>query len=174
MIVDLDGVTIRPAGPDDAARIAQVDVLSWQGAYAGLLPADLLAGLEPRGRAARWESMLTSSPEKHVLLAEQGPYTLGFASYGPSGDEDADAFTSELYAMYLDPAAWGHGVARRLMRTVLAEVPAGKPMTMWVPDGNDRAFRFYRRHGFHPDGVERLEDFAGHPLRELRLRRASV
>ena len=174
MTVELDGVTIRPARPDDAERIAQVHVTSWQGAYAGLLPAELLAGLDPEARAVGWESVLTTAPEKHVLIAEQGVQTLGFASFGPSGDEDAEPFTAELYSMYLDPAAWGRGVARELLRTVLTQVPAGKPMTLWVLDGNERAQHFYRRHGFHPDGVERIEDLGGHPLRELRLRRASV
>lgn len=174
MTVDLDGMIIRPARPDDAERIAQVHVTSWQRAYEGMLPAELLAGLDPHARAVRWESLLTESPEKRVLIAENGLQTLGFASFGPSGDEDAEPFTSELYSMYLDPAAWGHGVARQLMRTVLDEVPAGKPMTLWVLDGNQRAQHFYRRHGFQPDGVERIEELGTQPIRELRLRRASV
>ena len=174
MTVDFDGVTIRPASPADAERIAQVHVTSWQGAYAGLLPAEYLAGLDLQARASRWESVLTSSPDKRVLLAEQGPRTLGFASFGPSGDEDAEPTTAELYAMYLEPDTWGRGVARDLLRTVLGEVPVGSQMTLWVLDGNDRAQRFYRRHGFHPDGVERIEEYGGTPLTEIRLRRTSV
>ncbi|QAY71566.1 GNAT family N-acetyltransferase [Xylanimonas protaetiae] len=174
MTVDLDGVTIRTAGPADASRIAQVHVTSWQSAYADLLPAEYLAGLDPTERARRWESVLAAAGDAaRVLLAEQEGRTLGFASFGPSSDEDAEPGTHELYAMYLEPAAWGRGVARELMRTVLGAIPAGTPMTLWVLEGNERAQHFYRRHGFHVDGVERIDEIGGVPLTELRFRRAA-
>ncbi|ACZ31300.1 GCN5-related N-acetyltransferase [Xylanimonas cellulosilytica DSM 15894] len=175
MTVDLDSVIIRAATPQDAARIAQVHVTSWQSAYAELLPADYLADLDPDVRAGRWASVLStkegSATAGHVLVAEQDGRTLGFASFGLSADEDAEPGTYELYAMYLEPGAWGRGVARELMRTVLASIPAGAVMTLWVLDGNDRAQHFYRRHGFHPDGVERIDEIGGVPLTELRFRR---
>lgn len=177
MTVDLDGVTIRAATPEDAARIAQVHVASWQSAYEGLLPADYLADLDPAMRTDRWQSVLSakegSATAGHVLVAEQSGRTLGFASFGPSADEDADPGTHELYAMYLEPSAWGRGVARELMRTVLAAIPAGSPMTLWVLAGNERAQHFYRRHGFHADGIERIDEVGGVPVTELRYRRAA-
>src|SRR5690349_7569365 len=126
MTVDLEGLTIRPATPDDALRIAQVHVVSWQGAYTGLLPAEYLAGLDPSMRVRQWQSVLSGEDRRddhRVLVAEQGGHTLGFASFGPSSDEDADPGTHELYAMYLEPGAWVKGVARELMRTVIAQVP---------------------------------------------------
>ncbi|WP_425956556.1 GNAT family N-acetyltransferase [Xylanimonas sp. McL0601] len=178
MTVDLEGVTIRPATPDDALHIAQVHVTSWQGAYAGLLPAAYLADLDPAMRVNQWASVLGtkggSPTEGHVLVAELGGHTLGFASFGLSADEDAEPGTRELYAMYLEPDAWGKGVARELMRTVLAEIPASAAMTLWVLEGNERARHFYRRHGFHPDGVERIDEIGGVPLTELRYRRAAA
>lgn len=177
MTVDLDGVTIRAATPEDATRIAQVHVASWQSAYAELLPADYLAGLDPQVRARRWESVLGNAEDTgtagHVLVAEQGGRTLGFASFGLSADEDADPGTHELYAMYLEPRAWGKGVARELMRTVLGTVPPGAVMTLWVLAGNERAKHFYRRHGFQPDGIERIDEIGGVPVTELRYRRAA-
>ncbi|WP_130414414.1 GNAT family N-acetyltransferase [Xylanimonas ulmi] len=176
MTVDLEGVTIRPATPDDALRIAQVHVTSWQGAYAGLLPADYLTDLDPETRVRHWATVLgakgATASEGHVLVAEHGSRTLGFASFGPSGDEDADPGTHELYAMYLEPDAWGRGVARELMRTVLTLVPQGVDFTLWVLAGNSRAQHFYHRHGFRPDGVERIDEIGGTPLTELRYRRA--
>ena len=175
MTVDLDGVTIRPATPSDAVHIAQVHVTSWQGAYAGLLPDEYLADLDPTTRVRQWESVLGTqggpTNQGRVLVAEQNGHTLGFASFGLSADEDADPGTHELYAMYLEPDAWGRGVARQLMRTVLAQIPPGATMTLWVLEGNDRAQHFYRRHGFQPDGVERIDEIAGLPLTELRFRR---
>lgn len=54
------------------------------------------------------------------------------------------------------------------MRTLLAEVPAAARLTLWVFADNERARHFYRRHGFTPDGVERLEEFGGKHLTEMR------
>ena len=174
MTVDLDGVTIRAASPADAARIAQVHVTSWQSAYADLLPADYLASLDPKERTGRWEAALRPGGEAaNVLVAEQDGRILGFANFGPSPDEDAEPGTQHLYAMYLEPGAWGRGVARELMRTVLSVIPAGAPMTLWVLEGNERAQHFYRRHGFHLDGVERIDEIGGVPLTELRYVRAA-
>ncbi|PZR52277.1 GNAT family N-acetyltransferase [Xylanimonas oleitrophica] len=176
MTVDLEGVTIRPATAADAADIARVHVASWQSAYGAILPEAFLAGLDPAVRAQQWDSILSGADGgletgTRVLVAEAEGDPLGFAAFGPSRDEDGDGGTYELYAMYLEPGSWGRGVARELMRSVLAELPQGTPMTLWVLAGNERAQHFYRRHGFAADGVERIDEIGGTPVTELRFRR---
>ena len=44
-------VRLREARRGDELRVAEVHVRSWQEAYAGLMPAEFLAGLDPRDRA---------------------------------------------------------------------------------------------------------------------------
>jgi ribosomal protein S18 acetylase RimI-like enzyme len=171
MMVETDSeVVIRPATPADAEAIARVHVESWSSAYAAVLPAEFLASLDTAERAGMWRTVL-SRPEVRVLVAEADGRTLGFASFGPSRDEDAEPGDLELYTIYLDPKTWGRGVARDLLRTVLADVPPATPMSLWVLKENQRAQHFYRRHGFHPDGIERIEEIAGKPLTEVRYRR---
>jgi ribosomal protein S18 acetylase RimI-like enzyme len=166
-------VAIRGAGASDAAQIARVHIRSWREAYAGIVPAEYLEALDEADRASRWEQDLRNGPRDNVRtwIAEAGSKTLGFATLGPSRDEDADRGDVEIYSMYLDPGMWGRGVARELMRTVLADVPAGTPITLWVIADNDRARHFYRRHGFTPDGSERLDEIGGEELLEVRYRR---
>ncbi|WP_087510001.1 GNAT family N-acetyltransferase [Cellulomonas iranensis] len=173
MVEQIDEVTIRPATTDDAAGIAGVHVRSWQEAYAGIVPDDYLRELDPAQRAQRWAQLLAQGPADHVrtIVAEAGPRLLGFASYGPARDEDARRGEREIYSIYLDPGTWGHGVARDLMRTVLSELGDGTPVSLWVLADNARARHFYRRHGFTPDGVERLENRGGVDLLEVRYRR---
>ncbi|MCC2335625.1 GNAT family N-acetyltransferase [Cellulomonas wangsupingiae] len=173
MVEHIDEVTIRPATTDDAAAIAAVHIRSWQEAYAGIVPDDYLRSLDPAQRAERWAQRLAQGPADHVrtLVAESGGRMLGFASFGPSRDEDARRREREIYSIYLDPGTWGHGVARDLMRTVLAETGEHTPMSLWVLADNARARHFYRRHGFAPDGVERLESVGGADLLEVRYRR---
>ncbi len=173
MVEPIDEVLIRPATPDDAAAIADVHVRSWQEAYAGIVPDDYLSSLDSEQRAHRWRELLEAGPEDRVrtLVAQSGDRLLGFASYGPSRDEDARRGEREIYSIYLDPGTWGSGVARELIRTLVAEVGEQTPLTLWVLAKNERARHFYRRHGFQPDGVERLDDVGGAQLLEIRYRR---
>ena len=174
MPTQLSDVTIRTAGVDDAPQIARVHIASWQEAYAGVVPDDVLANLDVVRREEEWHGWLENGPRDGVrtwLASSEEAGVVGFATLGPSRDEDAERRTSEIYAIYLVPDAWGHGVARDLMRTMLAEPEAEDPITLWVLADNPRARHFYRRHGFDSDGTERLEDFGGARLLEVRYRR---
>jgi ribosomal protein S18 acetylase RimI-like enzyme len=173
MTEQLDEVTIRIARPDDAAPLAQVHVRSWQEAYADIVPASYLASLNAETRAQEWANYLEHGPEDGVItwVAIAGDRHVGFASLGPARDEDAGRGDREIYSIYLDPGIWGHGVARELMRTVIAEAGERSRITLWVLADNERARHFYRRHGFQADGVERYEDVGGAELLEVRYRR---
>jgi len=166
-------LTIRLAEVDDAPEIARVHIASWQEAYAGIVPAEVLDNLDLARREEQWREILERGPResKRTWLAEVESQAVGFGSLGPSRDEDADRRTSEIYAVYLLPTAWGRGAARELMRTMLAEPEAADPITLWVLAENERAQHFYRRHGFAPDGTERMESFGGAQLLEVRYRR---
>ena len=171
MVDQLDDVTIRPATANDASAIARIHIASWREAYAGIVPEAYLASIEPASRERRWTEILSGSDHR-TWIAEVDRRTVGFASVGPSRDEDAEPGDQELYSIYLDPEAWGRGVARELMRTLLAELPARTPLSLWVLADNERARHFYRRHGFAADGVEKLEDLGGERFTEVRYRRA--
>ena len=166
-------VTVRTAAPDDAAGIARVHIDSWRQAYDGIVPGEYLDSLDVAERQERWAENLRNGPRDGIRtwVADDGSRILGFASVGPARDEDASRDQEEIYSIYLDPAMWGKGVARDLMRTILADVPPATPLSLWVPADNARARHFYRRHGFSPDGAERHEDFGGAQLLQVRYRR---
>src|SRR5690606_3327240 len=124
VMADFEGeTTIRPAVLGDAAAIAKVHIASWQEAYAGIVPAEILDNLDVQRREEQWRAHLQDAERESIRIwvAEREGEIVGFASFGPSRDEDADRHTWELYAIYLTPEAWGRGVARELMRTVLAQ-----------------------------------------------------
>lgn len=170
MAAQLDEVSIRPATAADADDIARVDIASWRSAYSEILPGDYLASLDPAERAELWRRAVAAE-DTTILVAETRGGAVGFTSVGPSRDEDAEDGDLEIYAIYLHPAAWGSGVARELMRKVLADVPDGASVTLWILQGNERAQHFYRRHGFAHDGTERIDDIGGKPMTQLRFRR---
>lgn len=168
-----DEVTIRPAQVADAAAIADVHVRSWREAYTGIVPDDFLAGLDPRQRTPVWSEHLRRGPDEHVLtwVAEVAGRLVGFVTLGPGRDEDVHRGDREIYSIYLEPEQWGRGVARDLMRTVVGEAGPSARILLWVLADNERAQHFYRRHGFEPDGVEKLAPVGGAELLQVRYRR---
>jgi ribosomal protein S18 acetylase RimI-like enzyme len=173
MVEQLDEVTIRVATEGDATGIARVHVRSWQEAYAGIVPDAYLSSLDAEGRTAQWRRYLREGPAEEIntWVALAADRVVGFVTVGPSRDEDARRGDQEIFSIYLDPGTWGHGVARDLMRTVIAAVGEKTTVTLWVLADNERARHFYRRHGFQADGVDRFDEIGGASLLEVRYRR---
>ena len=149
---------IRHATLEDAARLAEIHIASWQAAYQDLLPADFLAGLsnELESRTGQWQDWLgVASERRKVLVGVDGDRVVGFAHVGPSGDKDLKASqVGELYAMYLDPGHYRQGWGSQLMDAVFAEMRDSGFVegALWVMTANDAARSFYEGHGWQPDG----------------------
>jgi GNAT superfamily N-acetyltransferase len=197
----MERTVIRAARAADAAQIALVHVRSWQSAYRGLMPQAYLDGLDPAQRVGRWELVLAEAEAEAeagagaggkvgdgaevgtgagagrtgVLVADVRGTLLGFASYSPSRDDDADQRqVGEIGAIYLLPGAWSQGIGRRLMDAALAclaEVGFSQA-TLWVLDSNARARRFYEAGGWSADGAREVDESRGFLLAQMRYRRS--
>lgn len=159
---------VRPATSADADAIGEIHVRSWQHAYAGDLPDDVLAGLSVPDRQRAWRDRLTAlagtdRPAEHVFVATAGGTVVGFTIVGPNRDADADPDTGELYAIYLLPERQGRGIGRLLNDRGLAALAADgyRAATLWVLAGNDQAQGFYRRMGWTADGTTKTDTVAG-------------
>ena len=162
---------VRHALADDADAIARLQVISWQSAYAGIIPARHLAAMSASERATRHRARLaTPGPRAVELLAERDGVPVGWASCGPVRDDDLDpATTGEIRAMYADPAAWSTGVGAALMQAALDHLSAAgfATVTLWVLEDNSRARRFYERWGFRTDGARQIAEL-GAAVGEVR------
>ena len=58
-----------------------------------------------------------------------------------------------LWSIYVRTSEYGSGLADQLLEAVL---PERAPAELWVFEANDRARRFYSRHGFKPDGARHV------------------
>lgn len=165
-------LSVRRARPEDAADVAAVHIRSWQVAYRGLLPDDYLDNLRPEDRMARYTFGATDPLALSTIVALEDGVIRGFATTGRSRDADTpDA--GELFALYLDPDAFGLGIGRRLMTEARARL-TGLGVTeavLWLFVGNERARRFYDIDGWRPDGTERREEIWGAVVDEIRFRR---
>jgi itaconate CoA-transferase len=145
---------VRAARPDDAQGIAAVHVAAWQDAYAGLLPDEFLAGLDPGGWAQRWRDRLAAPGEGvFTLVFDSGGRVQGFVSGGPGRDGFPGG---EVYAIYVVPGCQGRGAGRSLLAaaTGLLDGAGFTDACLWVLSGNSPARGFYESQGWQCDGTE--------------------
>jgi ribosomal protein S18 acetylase RimI-like enzyme len=165
-------MTVREAQPQDAAEVAGINVRSWQVAYRGLFPDDYLDELRAEDRMARYTFGDVRPGSPTTVVAVVDATVCGFATLGPALDEDA-ADAGQVYAIYVDPHAWGRGIGRSLMAEARARLSRQgfAEAVLWVHAGNERAHRFYRADGWQSDGHRRQEYVWGVLADEVRYRR---
>jgi GNAT superfamily N-acetyltransferase len=160
---------IRRARPEDARPVAEVHVASWQHAYRGLLPDDYLERLSVDDREAMWrEAFADPDQASGAFVAEIDGRIVGFASFGPSRDEEIPERTGEVPAIYVDPAVLGTGVGRELFEaaTIALRDAGFARATLWVLEANALARRFYEKAGWAWNGSvgTHLFDCANEPV----------
>lgn len=165
--------TIRRASTHDAADVALSQLLAWKRAYDGILPSEFLAAMDPERMTKAWRKALAepSPGVRHLVVCVAGR-AVGWSGFGPARDE-ADPGTGELQAINLHPAYWSKGLGSALFRATeagLAEL-GYQYAYLWVADGNERAARFYDRHGWSADGVSKEDGRFAPALLEHRYSR---
>jgi ribosomal protein S18 acetylase RimI-like enzyme len=159
--------TIARPTLDDLDELGRVHVQVWREAYAGLLPDEYLAGLDPTFGPTRWRERFGSSSEVSWWIARDEQGIAGMATSGPPRDDDPPV-SLELYAINVLRRAHGTGLADDLMARVIGDRAA----YLWVLEGNDRAVAFYRKHGFADEGGRKPEPDTG--AMEIRMARDDV
>jgi GNAT superfamily N-acetyltransferase len=155
-------VELRDAAPADAHALATVQVTSWRAAYRGLMPDEVLAGLSVPDGQQRWTDRLTDpAPRTSVVVAIDARQLIGFAAVGPPlvPTDRADSTLGDLYALYLDPGHWGRGLGTPLHAAALDRLVTHDftHAGLWILDGNQRALRFYHRHGWTDTGRTQID-----------------
>lgn len=163
---------VRPAVAGDAESVAALHVKASQAAYQGLI-----AGPNPTlpvdQRRSFWrEAIEFSEPQVHIAMQDGGH--CGFTGFDRSRDPRTKPTTGEIWAIYVDPAHWGHGAGLALWdaaREGLLEEGCTE-VTLWIPLLNDRALRFFELAGFKREiNSARTALLGGVKIEEIRLRR---
>ncbi|HSJ83783.1 MAG TPA: hypothetical protein VLA91_08170 [Acidimicrobiia bacterium] len=85
---------LRPARPEDAAPIAELNVHGWQASYRGVFLDEFLDDMKPREPQVRWlTDVLAERSSFHTTVADNGGDVVGFAILGPVRDSDLDTVT---------------------------------------------------------------------------------
>jgi RimJ/RimL family protein N-acetyltransferase len=171
-------ISVRPATLDDSERIADIQVRTWQAAYAGVMPQEFLDRLDVDARTAMWRRAIDGgTPPGAIFLADVDGEVVGFIAVGsfrrPEGGPDRTI--GEVFAIYVAAEHWSTRAGHALMRAAVDHLAdhGVDEIRLWVLADNPRARRFYERFGYVADGETRIEDIAAdypdaRPVEELR------
>ena len=139
MVAD-DGVTLRPAGPEDSAAVAEIWFQGWRDGHLGHVSDDLLA-IRTR------ESFESRAPERvgDTVVAVVGDAVAGFVM----------VVDDEVEQVYVAARHRGSGVAAALLAEAERLVGRAGHEHAWlaVVAGNGRARRLYERNGWTDEGL---------------------
>ena len=158
---------IRKALLDDAYNRAVCHVSSWQSAYKGIVPDEILNNLSAEKIAEKFKAELERN-EYSYYCAEYANEVVGHFNIGKCREDDKlDA--GELRGIYLIEKLWGKGHGKEMMEYALnlLKKTGYDEVILWVLEDNNRARKFYEKCGFIFDGAKK-EILIGKSLIEIR------
>lgn len=152
-------MTVRRAGPADAAAIGAVHVAAWRSAYPGILPEAYLARLSPARQARHYAAAIGMGVIVHVAIGDGR--VVGFATAGRArGRRFAEGEIETLYV--LDD--WrDRGMGRALMHASGAALAAAgcRDAFLWVLRDNPSRWFYAHLGGRHAaEGVVQVAGVA--------------
>lgn len=162
----------------DVARLAEVNVVTWQRAYAGIVPAAYLDGLDREAFVKRWRTNVEQGyPGVSFWVADVDGVLSSYAiigAYRPQEDADPSDDTTgwgEIYAIYTHPDLQGRGGGVAVLEAAMQELREQGyiRVALWALAANEASRRWYSARGWRPDGATSQWDGSGEPLEEVRL-----
>ncbi len=150
-------VTIRRAVAADAATVGRIHVESWNVAYRGIMPDDVIARTDLAYRTAFWAERIADR-DWPVFLSEENGEAVAFCQMIPTPDADDDPTrVGHITSLHVLPHLRGKGFGRMLLERVFAEFlrRGFEEVTLWVLEENWKARRFYEQCGLELDGGKR-------------------
>jgi ribosomal protein S18 acetylase RimI-like enzyme len=152
---------LRPAVPADAAAIGAVFDAAVRAGWAYL--GDLAA--EPMFTPQDWDQLVADHRPPDVLLVavHDTDGVVGYTAVHPAD--------GEMFLLFVDPGYAGRGIGRALLAAAHDALRATgcAEAFLFVHEQNERALAVYTAAGYRPDGSDRVSDFRGTRVREVRL-----
>ncbi|ROP45099.1 ribosomal protein S18 acetylase RimI-like enzyme [Rathayibacter sp. PhB185] len=157
-----DPVTVRRASAADAEELAAVAAATFPLACPPHVTEEAKADFIRTVLSVERFRGYLADPGRVLFVAEDDSGALGYTMLVRGEPYDPEAAvavtvrpTIELSKCYALPDRHGSGIAARLMAATLDEARAIGALSVWlgVNQENERARRFYAKHGFAPVGV---------------------
>ena len=149
-------MSIRKVGVEDVSRIAEILVFSKRKNYRNIFNNDIGSFVE-----LQVYPLIKTFLEHQELLENVFVYDDEFVK----GLMHIDGV--EIKELYVDPFFEGEGIGGKLLDFAVSENDCQK---LWVLDRNEKAKRFYRKHGFFETGQSReVPEVPGSKIFEVEM-----
>lgn len=145
---------IRYASVKEAADLGYIHSTSWQVAYKGIIPDEILSNFTVSKREKYFAKALAEESEDDAIIYKDNK-AVGFICIGKCRDEDKSNEYGEIGGLYLLPDYFRHGIGSKLINWGINELKKRgfKKVTLWVLEDNINAIEFYEKIGFKFDGT---------------------
>lgn len=159
----MTATSCRIAWPQDAGAIADVQIAAWRRSYAGVLPDDVLAGLDRASLVRAWSEEIARPVEarQRILVALAESNVVGYVLTAPAADPDCEpAVDGEIddLTVHGDHEDSGHG--SRLLQAAVDTLRADgfERGIVWLNSTDDARRAFLTEAGWAADGAHRTLD----------------
>jgi len=146
---------IRPARPEDAARLAEIEIFNYRINFYPIFRNDEFYFGELQVPSAAQEYLNDPSLLARTCVYDDG-VVKGFVRV--NGDQ--------IEKLFIEPALQGQGIGAQLLE--FAAVQKGARW-LWALEKNVRAIAFYKKHGFRTTGERIPEDDTNEYLVKMTL-----
>ena len=142
-----------------AAVLADVAAQTFRLACPAATAAEDIASFIDTNLSAERFAEYLADPRRAILTAAQDGRIVGYAMLVRDADDGPDVQQAELSKMYVLPDYHGGTVSTTLMARTLATADEWGVRRVWlgVNQGNERAQRFYAKHGFEVNGTRTFQ-----------------
>ncbi|MEJ6473318.1 GNAT family N-acetyltransferase [Pseudoalteromonas piscicida] len=149
-------ITIKPATSADIEEMALVTQVSWQAAFKGFLPEQIIHGGSAAFFTSIWSEIVKNTSNQTALVITDGRKILGCGAAGvyrrmhnPVSHKVSKVNAGELYRGYILPSHQNLGLGQALLKArllTLYERGCHSAYT-WIYKKNNQARSFYEKHG---------------------------
>lgn len=125
-------IHIRRAESGDEACLAYVQTESWKAAFAGIVPAELLAQCTSIERAEKMYARLLAEQQGNGYILELDGKPRCVAWWDAAREEDMPG-AAELRCIHSLPENWRRGCGSRMMERVFADVKVAERQVAALP-----------------------------------------
>ncbi|WP_049901755.1 GNAT family N-acetyltransferase [Halococcus agarilyticus] len=144
----MSDVSVRAATVADVDGIQRIARRAWRATYGDFLAeAAIDAILDDWYAAEELEASITAEGSVYLVAEDEG--IAGYASAAPIDAEDDDR-EAQLYAIYVDPDRWGHGIGTALLDEIVDRLAKRdvEQLRIEVLADNTVGVSFYESRGF--------------------------
>ena len=142
--------SIRPAHEGDLPAISEIHVRSWQSAYVGIVPDQILQAKDVPAHETMWRGMLGRYPGNLLVAVDERASVLGFSYVAAVTDQPDDLpYDGRVYALHVGPHLKRQGIGSQLFDAAidrLRDLRCGS-IIVWTFKELAPSRRFYEQHG---------------------------